>query len=189
MRIWDSWADENGELGNIYGKQWRRWRKNYAVDIDQIFNVIQSIKYHPYSRRHIVSAWNVGELNKMALLPCHYFFQFYVSEGKHLSCLMSQRSADFFLGSCFNIASYALLTYMIAQVTNLKPKELIISMGDVHIYNNHLEQVSEQLTREPYDLPLVVLNPEIKNIDYFTFDDIDLLNYKHHPAIKASIAI
>lgn len=188
VSIWNEWADEQGELGPVYGKQWRSWNAASGVTIDQISDVIQQIKINPDSRRLIVSAWNVSDLPQMALMPCHALFQFYVAGGK-LSCQLYQRSADVFLGVPFNIASYALLTMMIAQVCNLQPGEFIHSFGDVHLYNNHLEQAQLQLTRSPLSLPTLKLNPEIKNIFDFTFDDITLENYCFHPPIKAPIAV
>lgn len=188
VRIWNEWADENGELGPIYGYQWRSWETKDGRKIDQISEVIEQIKTNPNSRRLLVSAWNVGELDKMALPPCHTFFQFYVAEGK-LSCQLYQRSADVFLGLPFNIASYSLLTMMIAQVTGLEPGEFVHTIGDVHIYLNHIEQVKLQLTREPRELPTLKLNPEIKNIFDFTYDDIKIENYNPHPAIKGVVSV
>ena len=188
VSIWDEWADENGELGPVYGKQWRSWQGANGETIDQISDVISQIKKNPDSRRLIVSAWNVADLPKMALMPCHSFFQFYVAEGK-LSCQLYQRSADVFLGVPFNIASYALLTMMIAQVCGLEPGEFIHTFGDVHIYNNHLEQVNLQLNRKPFALPTMKLNPDVKNIFDFKFEDFTLENYQFHPAIKAPVAV
>jgi thymidylate synthase len=188
VSIWDEWADENGELGPVYGKQWRSWEGPNGVVTDQITDVIDQIKKNPDSRRLIVNAWNVADLPKMALMPCHTMFQFYVANNK-LSCQLYQRSADVFLGVPFNIASYALLTMMIAQVCDLGVGDFIHTFGDVHIYNNHLEQVHTQLSREPYPLPAVKLNPAIKNIFDFTFDDFTLENYQSHPAIKAPVAV
>jgi thymidylate synthase len=188
VSIWDEWADENGELGPVYGKQWRSWTGPDGKITDQISDVIQQIKKNPDSRRLIVSAWNVADLPSMALMPCHALFQFYVADGK-LSCQLYQRSADVFLGVPFNIASYALLTSMMAQVCDLQPGEFIHSFGDVHIYNNHLEQVKLQLSRKPYPLPTLKLNPAIKNIFDFKFEDITIENYTYHPAIKAPVAI
>jgi thymidylate synthase len=188
VSIWDEWADEKGELGPVYGKQWRSWEGADGQVIDQIRELIEQIKKNPDSRRLIVSAWNVADLPKMALMPCHVLFQFYVAEGK-LSCQLYQRSADVFLGVPFNIASYALLTMMIAQVCDLQPGEFIHSFGDVHIYNNHLEQVQLQLTRQPFPLPTMKLNPAVKNIFDFTFSDFTLENYQFHPAIKAPVAV
>ncbi len=194
VRIWDEWADENGELGPVYGKQWRSWEGADGKTFDQISDVIQQIKNNPDSRRMIVSAWNVAELPEMALMPCHTMFQFYVSPagdgGKaRLSCQLYQRSADVFLGVPFNIASYALLTLMMAQVCGLEPGEFIHSFGDVHIYNNHLEQVQLQLSRQPYAMPRMQLNPSVKDIFGFTFEDFTLADYQHHPAIKAPVAV
>jgi thymidylate synthase len=188
VSIWDEWADENGELGPVYGKQWRSWSGPDGKITDQITDVIQQIKKNPDSRRLIVSAWNVADLPSMALMPCHALFQFYVADGK-LSCQLYQRSADVFLGVPFNIASYALLTSMIAQVCDLQPGDFIHSFGDVHIYNNHLEQVMLQLSRKPYPLPTLKLNPAIKNIFDFNYGDISIENYTYHPAIKAPVAI
>ncbi|HUC81709.1 MAG TPA: thymidylate synthase [Flavisolibacter sp.] len=188
VSIWNEWADENGELGPVYGKQWRSWEGKDGVVIDQITDVINQIKKNPDSRRLIVNAWNVADLPKMALMPCHTMFQFYVANGK-LSCQLYQRSADVFLGVPFNIASYALLTMMMAQVCDLGVGEFIHTFGDVHIYNNHLEQVQTQLSRAPYPLPQMKLNPEIKNIFDFRFEDFTLENYQSHPAIKAPVAV
>jgi len=188
VTIWNEWADENGELGPVYGYQWRSWPKHDGTFIDQISNVIHSIQTNPDSRRHIVSAWNVGELDKMALPPCHLLFQFYVAGGK-LSCQMYQRSCDIFLGVPFNIASYALLTMMMAQSTGLEPGEFIYTLGDAHIYLNHMDQVKLQLTREPFPLPVMSLNKEIKNILDFKYEDFKLENYQAHPHIKGQIAV
>ena len=188
VHIWDEWADENGDLGPIYGKQWRSWPKSNGETIDQIDKVIYDIKHTPWSRRLIVSAWNTGDLEEMALCPCHTLFQFYVCNGK-LSCQLYQRSGDLFLGIPFNIASYSLLTMMIAQVTGLAPGEFIHTIGDAHIYTNHIDQVNEQLSREPYDLPKMEINPLIENINDFQYTDFNLINYKHHPYIKAPIAV
>lgn len=188
VSIWDEWADENGELGPVYGKQWRNWQGANGETIDQITDVINQIKKNPDSRRLIVSAWNVADLPKMALMPCHSLFQFYVAEGR-LSCQLYQRSADVFLGVPFNIASYALLTMMMAQVCDLLPGAFIHTFGDVHIYSNHLEQVQLQLSRQPLPLPVMKLNPEVKNIFDFRFEDFTLENYQHHPAIKAPVAV
>ena len=188
VRIWDEWADENGDLGPVYGKQWRSWQGADGKVHDQVADVINQLKKNPDSRRIIISAWNVGELSEMALMPCHALFQFYVANGK-LSCQLYQRSADVFLGVPFNIASYALLTLMIAQVCGLEPGEFIHTFGDVHIYNNHLEQVKLQLTRTPYPLPVMKLNPSVKDIFGFNFDDFTLENYQSHPAIKAPVAV
>jgi thymidylate synthase len=188
VKIWDEWADENGELGPVYGKQWRSWEGKDGKVVDQITELIKQIKENPDSRRLIVSAWNVTELPQMALMPCHTLFQFYVANGK-LSCQLYQRSADVFLGVPFNIASYALLTLMIAQVCNLQPGEFIHTFGDVHIYNNHMEQVKLQLSRTPFPLPSMKLNPEVKNIFDFKYEDFSLENYESHPAIKAPVAV
>ncbi len=186
--IWDEWADENGDLGPVYGKQWRSWEGADGKVIDQISDLIHQLKTNPDSRRMIVSAWNVAELPKMALMPCHSLFQFYVADGK-LSCQLYQRSADVFLGVPFNIASYALLTMMIAQVCDLEYGDFVHSFGDVHIYNNHMEQVHLQLSREPFPLPTMKINPSIKNIFDFNFEDFSLENYQSHPGIKAPVAV
>jgi len=188
VSIWDEWADESGELGPVYGYQWRSWPAPDGRHIDQISRVIDEIKSNPNSRRLIVSAWNVADLDKMALLPCHAFFQFYVADGK-LSCQLYQRSADLFLGVPFNIASYALLTLMVAQVSGLKPGEFVHALGDTHLYLNHLDQAREQLTREPRRLPLMKLNPAIRNIFDFRYQDFTLESYDPHPAIKAPVAV
>jgi len=188
VKIWDEWADENGELGPVYGKQWRSWEGKDGKVVDQVADLIRQIKANPDSRRLIISAWNVAELPQMALMPCHTLFQFYVADGK-LSCQLYQRSADVFLGVPFNIASYALLTMMIAQVCDLEPGEFIHSFGDVHIYSNHMEQVQLQLTREPFPLPVMKLSPAVKDIFGFSFEDFSLENYQSHPAIKAPVAV
>ena len=188
VTIWDEWADANGELGPIYGKQWRAWPTADGRTIDQITNVIEEIRRNPDSRRLVVSAWNVGELEKMALSPCHALFQFYVADGR-LSCQLYQRSADVFLGVPFNIASYALLTLMVAQVTALEPGEFVHTFGDVHLYLNHIDQAREQLGRDPRPLPTLRLNPEVRSIFEFKFSDFTLENYDPHPAIKAPIAV
>ncbi|HQU98720.1 MAG TPA: thymidylate synthase [Nitrosomonas sp.] len=188
VTIWNEWADINGDLGPIYGHQWRSWGTADKRDIDQIQLIIEQIKKTPDSRRIIVSAWNVGELEKMKLAPCHTLFQFYVVDGR-LSCQLYQRSADVFLGVPFNIASYALLTLMIAQVCNLQPGDFVHTLGDAHLYRNHLEQAREQLTREPRPLPTMTLNPDRRNILEFDFDDFVLQNYHPHPVIKAPIAV
>lgn len=188
VSIWDEWADEKGDLGPIYGKQWRSWQSPDGKVIDQIAEVIETIRKNPDSRRLLVSAWNPGELHLMALPPCHILFQFYVTNGR-LSCQLYQRSADIFLGVPFNIASYSLLTLMIAQVTGLKPGEFIHTFGDAHIYSNHTEQVELQLSREFRPLPVMQLNPEIKDINEFTYSDFMLTGYDPHPAIKASVAV
>lgn len=197
VRIWDEWADENGDLGPVYGKQWRSWEGADGKVVDQISELIQQIKTNPDSRRLIVSAWNVSELPEMRLMPCHCLFQFYTApsgssggeEKRKLSCQLYQRSADVFLGVPFNIASYALLTMMIAQVCDLELGEFIHSFGDVHLYSNHFEQAELQLTRTPFALPLMKLNPEVKNIFDFKFEDFELLNYESHPPIKAPVAV
>jgi thymidylate synthase len=188
VRIWDEWADANGDLGPVYGKQWRSWEGANGVVIDQISDLIEQIKKTPDSRRLIVSAWNVGDLSKMALMPCHNMFQFYVADGK-LSCQLYQRSADVFLGVPFNIASYALLTMMIAQVCGLEYGDFVHSFGDVHLYNNHFEQAKLQLSRKPFPLPTMKINPHVKDIFSFTFEDFSLENYESHPGIKAPVAV
>ena len=188
VTIWDEWADENGDLGPVYGAQWRRWEDKNGKTFDQITDLIDRIKKDPNSRRLIVSAWNVPQINEMKLPPCHCLFQFYVANGK-LSCQLYQRSCDLFLGVPFNIASYALLTMMIAQVCDLKPGEFIHTFGDLHIYKNHLDQVKEQLSREPRPLPKMKINPEIKDIFDFKYEDFELEGYDPHPAIKAPIAV
>jgi len=188
VKIWNEWADEKGELGHIYGYQWRSWPSPDGKHIDQISKVIDSIKNNPDSRRHIVSAWNVGELNNMALPPCHILFQFYVADGK-LSCQLYQRSADIFLGVPFNIASYALLTLMVARETGLEPGEFIHTLGDAHIYLNHIEQVKTQLQRKPKELPKMILNEKIKKVFDFSFKDFSLVNYDPDPHIKGAISI
>ena len=187
VTIWNEWADENGDLGPVYGAQWRSWNTP-AKTIDQVTEVINQIKQNPDSRRLIVSAWNVGEIEKMALAPCHAFFQFYVAEEK-LSCQLYQRSADIFLGVPFNIASYALLIMMVAQVTNLKPGEFVHTFGDAHIYLNHRKQVDTQLERKPYPLPEMKINPEVNDIFSFKYEDFELINYQAHPKISAPIAV
>ncbi len=199
VKIWDEWADENGELGPVYGKQWRSWQGADGAEVDQVKDLIQQIKNNPDSRRMIISAWNVADLPKMKLMPCHCLFQFYTSpptplqkergvKGR-LSCQLYQRSADVFLGVPFNIASYALLTMMIAQVCDLEPGEFVHSFGDVHLYSNHFEQASLQLTRTPFALPTMKINPAVKDIFSFKFEDFELLNYQSHPAIKAPVAV
>ena len=188
VKIWDEWADENGNLGPVYGKQWRSWATADGRTIDQISEVIAQIKQNPDSRRLIVSAWNVGELDQMALAPCHAFFQFYVADGK-LSCQLYQRSADIFLGVPFNIASYALLTLMMAQVCGLEPGDFVHTFGDAHLYLNHMEQTELQLSREPHSLPTMKINPAVKNIFDFKFEDFTLEGYEPHPAIKAPVAV
>lgn len=188
VSIWDEWADENGELGPVYGKQWRSWEGRDGKVIDQITDLLHQLKTNPDSRRMIVSAWNVAELSQMALMPCHSLFQFYVADGK-LSCQLYQRSADVFLGVPFNIASYALLTHMIAQVAGLEPGDFVHTFGDVHIYNNHVEQVKLQLSRTHFPLPQLRLNPTVNSLFDFQFQDIEILNYQCHPAIKAPVAV
>jgi thymidylate synthase len=188
VKIWDEWADANGDLGPVYGKQWRSWEGANGIVIDQISEVIQQIKNTPDSRRIIVSAWNVGDLSKMALMPCHNMFQFYVADGK-LSCQLYQRSADVFLGVPFNIASYALLTMMIAQVCGLEYGDFVHSFGDVHLYNNHFDQARLQLSRTPFHLPTMKINSEVKDIFSFKFEDFTLENYESHPGIKAPVAV
>jgi thymidylate synthase len=188
VSIWDEWADENGELGPVYGKQWRSWEGKDGKTVDQISDLVKQIKSNPDSRRLIVSAWNVADLPEMALMPCHTLFQFYVANGK-LSCQLYQRSADVFLGVPFNIASYALLTIMLAQVCDLEPGDFVHSFGDVHIYNNHLEQVKLQLSRTPYPLPQLKLNPAVKDVFGFRYEDFELVGYQSHPGIKAPVAV
>lgn len=188
VSIWNEWADEKGELGPVYGKQWRSWEGANGQTIDQIKDVVQQLKNNPDSRRMIVSAWNVAELPKMALMPCHSLFQFYVADGK-LSCQLYQRSADVFLGVPFNIASYALLTMMMAQVCGLQYGDFVHSFGDVHIYSNHMEQVHTQLERSPFPLPVMKINPDVNDIFNFSFEDFTLENYQCHPAIKAPVAV
>ncbi|MEI6323069.1 MAG: thymidylate synthase [bacterium] len=188
VTIWDEWADANGDLGPVYGAQWRSWPKSDGGTVDQIAKLIDDLKKNPDSRRHLVSAWNPGEIDKMALAPCHALFQFYVANGE-LSCQLYQRSADLFLGVPFNIASYALLTLMVAQVCGLKPREFIHTFGDLHLYTNHLEQARLQLSRESRPLPRMFLNPAVKNLEDFRFEDFTLEGYDPHPAIKAPIAV
>jgi len=188
VSIWDEWADSEGELGPVYGKQWRHWEGKNGQVVDQITSLVQEIKKNPDSRRLIVSAWNVAELPQMALMPCHSLFQFYVANGR-LSCQLYQRSADVFLGVPFNIASYALLTHMIAQVCQLEPGDFVHTFGDVHIYSNHFEQVKLQLSRQPFPLPTLQLNPAVTDLFSFRFEDIEILNYQCHPAIKAPVAV
>jgi thymidylate synthase len=188
VSIWDEWADEHGELGPVYGAQWRAWKTPKGDEIDQISQVIDLIRQTPYSRRLIVSAWNVSDLPRMALMPCHVLFQFYVADGK-LSCQLYQRSADIFLGVPFNIASYALLTHMVAQVCGLQPGEFVHTFGDAHLYLNHVEQARLQLSRQPFPLPRLQLNDQVQSIFDFQFEDIQVLDYHSHPAIKAPIAV
>ena len=188
VRIWNEWADENGDLGPIYGYQWRSWPTSNGGHIDQISQVIDSIKNNPNSRRHIVNAWNVGEIENMALPPCHILFQFYVADGK-LSCQLYQRSADIFLGVPFNIASYALLTMMVAQVTGLELGDFVHTLGDAHIYNNHMDQVKLQLSRTPKELPKMMINPAVNDILGFKYEDFNLVDYEPYPGIKGDISI
>ena len=188
VSIWDEWADEKGELGPVYGKQWRSWEGADGQVIDQVSRLVKEIKKNPDSRRLIISAWNVADLPKMALMPCHTLFQFYVANGK-LSCQLYQRSADVFLGVPFNIASYALLTLMIAQVCGLEPGDFVHSFGDVHLYNNHIDQAKLQLSRQPFPLPVMKINPEVNDIFGFSFEDFELQNYQCHPGIKAPVAV
>ncbi len=199
VKIWDEWADENGDLGPVYGKQWRSWAGAGGVEVDQVKELIHTLKTNPDSRRMIISAWNVAELPKMKLMPCHCLFQFYTSPPTplqkergvkgSLSCQLYQRSADVFLGVPFNIASYALLTMMIAQVCDMEPGEFVHSFGDVHLYNNHFEQANLQLSRTPFPLPQMKINPDVKDIFDFKFEDFELLNYESHPGIKAPVAV
>ena len=188
VTIWDEWADENGELGPVYGRQWRSWPDGNGGAIDQLTNVVEQIKTNPNSRRHVVSAWNPAEVEDMALPPCHCLFQFFVSDGK-LSCQLYQRSADVFLGVPFNIASYALLTAMVAQVSDLKPGEFVHTLGDAHLYHNHFEQARLQLKRSPGHPPSLALNPNVKNLSDFTYDDVRIVDYVAAPTIKAPIAV
>jgi thymidylate synthase len=188
VRIWNEWADKDGNLGPVYGYQWRSWPAADGRHIDQISQVIEQIRNTPDSRRIIVSAWNVGEIDNMALPPCHMMFQFYVADGR-LSCQLYQRSADIFLGVPFNIASYALLTMMIAQVCDLAPGDFVHTLGDAHLYTNHLEQADEQLSRKPYPLPVMKINPEVKSLFDFKFEDFELVGYEAHPHIKAVVAV
>lgn len=187
VHIWDEWADAEGNLGPVYGKQWRSW-SGHGEEIDQIKDLIGSLKTNPDSRRHIVTAWNPSEVSKMALPPCHCFFQFYIADNK-LSCQLYQRSADMFLGVPFNIASYALLTHMVAQVVGVEVGDFIHTIGDAHIYSNHFEQVREQISRRPYRAPSLILNKDIKSLDDFRYEDIELSGYEHHPPIKAPVAV
>lgn len=188
VKIWDAWADEDGDLGPVYGKQWRRWEGPDGTIIDQLKQVIENIKTNPNSRRHIISAWNPADVEDMALPPCHCLFQFFVADGK-LSCQLYQRSADIFLGVPFNIASYALLTHMVAQVCGLEVGDFVHTFGDAHIYHNHFDQVREQLTREPMELPTLELNPEVSEIEDFTYADVKLVGYKAHPHIAGKVAV
>ncbi len=188
VSIWDDWADENGDLGPVYGKQWRRWENKDGTTVDQITKLIDGIRHKPDSRRHIVSAWNPGEVDTMALPPCHALFQFYVANGR-LSCQLYQRSADIFLGVPFNIASYTLLTHMVAQVCELEPGDFVWTGGDCHLYLNHLDQAREQLAREPRELPILKMNPAVKDIFSFRFEDFEIVAYDPHPHIKAPVAV
>ena len=188
VRIWDEWADENGDLGPVYGYQWRSWPNPDGTHTDQIAKLVEQIKTNPYSRRHVISAWNPRFIDEMALPPCHCLFQFHVDNGR-LNCQLYQRSADTFLGVPFNIASYALLTMMMAQVCDLEPGEFVHTFGDVHLYTNHVEQAREQLTREPRPLPQMWMNPDVKDLFAFTYDDFKLLNYDPHPHIKAAVSV
>ncbi|MDP7009711.1 MAG: thymidylate synthase [Phycisphaerales bacterium] len=188
VSIWDEWADDNGELGPVYGSQWRSWKATDGRTVDQIAQLVHNIQHNPDSRRHIVNAWNVGDLDTMALPPCHAMFQFYVANNK-LSCQLYQRSADVFLGVPFNIASYALLTMMIAQVTHLELGDFVHTFGDAHLYSNHVEQATEQLTRDPRPLPILNLNKSVTSLFDFTYDDIELANYSPHPHISAPVAV
>lgn len=188
VRIWDEWADENGDLGPIYGAQWRHWKSSDGKEIDQIAELVKGLKENPDSRRHIINAWNVGELDKMALPPCHAFIQFYVAN-ERLSCQLYQRSADVFLGVPFNIASYALLTMMLAQVCHLKLGDFVHTMGDAHLYLNHLDQAKLQLSREPFELPQMKINPDVQDLFEFKIEDFTLENYQAHPHIKAEVAV
>jgi len=193
VRIWDEWADENGDLGPVYGQQWRSWAKEDGSTVDQITDLIDGLKNNPTSRRHLVSAWNVGKVEEMALPPCHLLFQFYVhdpeSDRPGLSCQLYQRSADLFLGVPFNIASYALLTLMVAQVCGYEARDFVHTFGDLHLYSNHLDQAQEQLTRAPHQLASMKINPAVSNIDDFTFEDFELVNYTAHPHIKAAVSV
>jgi len=190
VRIWDEWADEEGNLGPVYGYQWRHWTNKFGKEFDQLAQLVEDIRNNPHSRRHILSAWNVGDIEEMALPPCHAFVQFYVSpDGKRLSCQLYQRSADIFLGVPFNIASYALLTMMMAQVCNLEVGDFIHTFGDLHVYSNHIEQINLQLTREPKALPKMILNPKINNLFDFRYDDFSLVGYNPHPLIKGKVSI
>lgn len=188
VRIWDEWADENGDLGPVYGRQWRSWMTPDGRQIDQIAQVVKALKSNPHSRRHIVTAWNPADVDDMALPPCHCLFQFYVAENK-LSCQLYQRSADIFLGVPFNIASYALLTLMLAQVCDLEPGDFVHTFGDAHLYLNHAEQADLQLTRDPLTLPTMAINPEVRDLFAFKYDDFELMNYDAHPHIKAAVAV
>lgn len=189
VRIWNEWADEEGNLGPVYGHQWRHWLGSDGVEHDQLATLVDDLKNNPFSRRHIINAWNVGDLDKMALPPCHAFIQFYVDEDMRLSCQLYQRSADVFLGVPFNIASYALFTMMLAQVCHLKLGDFVHTLGDAHIYNNHLEQVQLQLSRKPYPLPKMKINPEVTSIFDFKYDDFELVDYQSHPHIAGKVSV
>lgn len=189
VSIWDEWADENGDLGPVYGFQWRHWQKPEGGEVDQVQKLVESLKNNPNSRRHIITAWNPAYVDDMALPPCHAFVQFYVSKDRRLSCQLYQRSADIFLGVPFNIASYALFTMMLAQVCDLKLGDFVHTMGDAHLYSNHIEQAKEQLTRKPFPLPRMILNKDVKDIFAFKFEDFELVEYQAHPHIKAQVAI
>ncbi len=189
VRIWDEWADENGDLGPVYGYQWRHWKTPSGEEVDQVTNLVKGLRENPFSRRHILTAWNPADVDDMALPPCHSFIQFYVSPDKKLSCQLYQRSADIFLGVPFNIASYALFTMMLAQVCDLKLGDFVHTMGDAHLYSNHLDQAKLQLSREPKELPTMKLNPQVKNIFDFTYEDFELINYDPHPHIKAAVSV
>ena len=189
VRIWNEWAGEDGELGPVYGHQWRHWVDKNGKEHDQLATLVHDLKHNPFSRRHIISAWNVGDIDEMALPPCHAFIQFYVSSDKKLSCQLYQRSADIFLGVPFNIASYALFTHMLAQVCDLEVGDFIHTLGDAHIYKNHIEQVNLQLTREPMELPTVKINPDVKNIEDFVFEDFEIVGYNSHPHIAGKVSV
>ncbi len=189
VRIWDEWADENGDLGPVYGYQWRHWKRPDGSEVDQVAKLVDGLKNNPHSRRHILTAWNPADVDKMALPPCHSFIQFYVSTDKKLSCQLYQRSADIFLGVPFNIASYALFTMMLAQVCDLKVGDFVHTMGDAHLYSNHIDQAKLQLTREPHALPTMKINPDVDSIFDFKFEDFELVNYEAHPHIKAEVSV
>ncbi len=189
VRIWDEWADENGDLGPVYGYQWRHWKRPDGSEVDQVAKLVEGLKNNPHSRRHILTAWNPADVDQMALPPCHAFIQFYVSTDNKLSCQLYQRSADIFLGVPFNIASYALFTLMLAQVCGLEAGEFVHTMGDAHLYSNHIDQAKLQLTRDPHPLPFMKINPDVKSIFDFTFDDFELVDYVAHPHIKAEVSV